>query len=400
MSNGNTYPNQEWIKETKKPSSGGGGKWAIGIALILVLAGLGIWAMKRAENSRKGEPIEIDKSDDQASKEYPIANEGNVSPISGVACENWNRRPMAFMQPADVEARPAAGFSQADMVVEMPVITASITRLMGVYVCELPEEVGSMRSARHDFIHIAKGLDAIFVPWGRSESHSGEDPIGLAQGILNRNEIDNINCNGDAGVSANKCSVSPCFRKEGMSRGVDSGYARPADAFKCSEELGYRLTDNFSGYPHQGEAPTEERPNGGNLRVAFAGPYAVEYDYDKESNSYLRSWGGEPATDRNNDKRLAPKNVAVLIARSDQVEGQYNNVQLGDPWYDETDSGEAYFYMNGKEVKGKWKKDKSRIDSKLLMQDESGNDIKFVPGQIWVEILEPGQGLRWTPVAG
>ncbi|MFH0923958.1 MAG: hypothetical protein V1825_04460, partial [Candidatus Falkowbacteria bacterium] len=48
------------------------------------------------------------------------ANEGPVSPISGVSCENWNRRPLAIMQPGDVTARPAAGFSEADMVIEMP----------------------------------------------------------------------------------------------------------------------------------------------------------------------------------------------------------------------------------------------------------------------------------------
>jgi hypothetical protein len=55
--------------------------------------------------------------------------------------------------------------------------------------------------------------------------------------------------------------------------------------------------------------------------------------------------------------------------------------------------------MNGKEYSGTWKKDKSKLDSKLFFYDESGAEIKFVPGQIWVEILEPGQALRWTPVS-
>lgn len=329
----------------------------------------------------------------------PIANDGPVSPISGLSCDNWNRRPLAVMQPGDVSARPAAGFSEADMVIEMPVITSGITRLMAIYICNTPSEVGSMRSARHDFIHLAKGLDAIFVPWGRSESHNG-DEIGLAQGILNRMEIDNINCNSDAGKSAVSCSKSPCFRKEGISRGVDSGYARPADMITCAEEAGYRLENEFSGYPHQGELPLDQRPEGGNLRVAFAGPFAVEYDYDKEFNSYKRTWGGTADTDRNNGNRIAPKNVVVMIAKSEQIEGQYNNVQLGDPWYDTSDSGEAFYYFNGQERRGTWKKDKSNIASKLFFYDQSGKEIAFVPGQIWVEILEPGQRLRWTPNNG
>ncbi|EKD49481.1 MAG: PT repeat-containing protein, partial [uncultured bacterium] len=163
------------------------------------------------------------------------------------------------------------------------------------------------------------------------------------------------------------------------------------------------------------------------LRVAFAKPYDVEYDYDKSSNSYLRTWGDIADTDRNNNKRLAPKNVVVMIAKSEQITldqdytgkglqdpwsevpeikktgaesitGRYNNMQLGDPWYDESGSGDAYFYMNGKEIKGTWKKDASKIDSKLFFYDSSGQEIRFVPGQIWVEILEPGQALKWEPV--
>jgi hypothetical protein len=177
---------------------------------------------------------------------------------------------------------------------------------------------------------------------------------------------------------------------------MHDAHANPLKAFECADELGYRLENNFSGYPHQAEAPESERPNSGRLRVAFARIYAADYDYDKASNSYLRTWGKKEDTDRNNGKRIAPKNVTVLMAKSEQIEGQYNNVQLGDPWYDVSDSGEAHYYFNGKEYHGTWKKDKSDIASKLFFYDESGQEIKFVPGQIWVEILEPGQRLKWT----
>jgi len=315
---------------------------------------------------------------------YTIANEGPVSPISGLSCENWNRRAIAVMQPADVLARPAAGFSDADMVIEMPVITATITRLMGVYVCGNPDDVGSMRSARHDFVPIAKGLDAIFVHWGRSDIEKFKE-------LLNSGVIDDMNCNNDAGKSAEQY----CYRKEGMDRGVDSGYAKFAKLLEGAKAFGYRMENQFIGYPHQAEAPLDQRPQSGHLRVAFAGPFAVEYDYDRDSNSYLRTWGGVADTDRNNGKRNAPKNVVVMYALSEQIEGQYNNVQLGDPWFDTSDSGDAYYYFNGQQIKGTWKKDKTKIDSKLTFYDESGQEIKFVPGQIWVEILEPGQNMKW-----
>ena len=324
----------------------------------------------------------------QATQNLGPANTGEVSPISGLACENWNRRPFAIMQPADVPARPAAGFFDADMVIEMPCITASITRLMGVYVCGNPDDVGSMRSSRHDYIALAKGLDAIFVHWGGS--HYALDKI--KEGV-----IDQINCNDDGGKPGS--GPGYCYRKEatGTMRGVDTGYVKFAKVIEGAKNYGYRLENKFSGYPHQAEPPAEERGNGGHLRVAFAGPYAAEYDYDKASNTYLRTWGNVADTDRNNGNRITPKNIVVMIAASEQIEGQYNNVQVGDPWYDTSDSGEAYYYMNGKEYRGTWKKDKSSLDSKLFFYDESGQEVKFVPGQIWVEILEPGQALRWTP---
>lgn len=331
---------------------------------------------------------QIKISSEATSGSLPIANDGNVSSISGLACDNWNRRPIAVMQPADTQARPTAGFSDADMVIEMPCITSSITRLMGVYVCGNPDDVGSMRSSRHDYIALAKGLDAIFVHWGGSH---------FAKEKLNEGVIDNMNCNNDGGKSA----AQYCYRKEatGTMRGVDTGYAKFTKILEGAGDFGYRMENKFSGYPHQAEAPLDQRGNGGHLRVAFAKPFDVEYDYDKESNTYLRIWWEKADTDRNNGKRLAPKNVVVMFAKSEQIEGQYNNVQIGDPWYDATDSGEAFYYLNGKEYKGSWKKSKESLDSKLFFYDESGQEIKFVPGQIWVEILEPGQTLKWTPIS-
>lgn len=363
-----------------KRNGGGMNPWIIVAAVLLIVVIFGWWFLKTSEKKKQGIPIEINS--EQQTQDYTNVNEGEISPISGLPCDNWNRRPIAVMQPADVPARPAAGFSDADIVFEMPVITASITRLMALYICNDPIEVGSMRSSRHDFIHLAKGFDAIYVHWGGSQ---------FAKDILNQNVIDNMNCNSDGGKSAGQC----CFRKEGISRGVDSGYAKFDRLLECANEFGYSLENNFSGYPHQADAPMEQRIDKGHLRVGYAGDFAVEYDYDKETNSYLRSWGGEPDVDRNNGKRLAPKNIVVMMALSEQIEGQYNNVQLGDPWYDDGDSGEAFYYIDGKEIRGKWKKDKSRIDSKLLFMNENGEDIKFVPGQIWVEVLEPGQGLKW-----
>ena len=380
-------------------------KIIIAIIIILAIAAGGYYFLK----NRKGATRRININGNSQQSSGP-ANTGPVSPISGVSCENWNKRPVAVMQPSDMQARPAAGFSEADMVIEMPAYTSSVTRLMGVYICNIPKEIGAIRSSRHDYIALAKGLDAFFIHWGGSH---------FALDLLKENIIDHIDC-----MNTNYCAR---WDISGKMRMEDTGHITKENVLKAITDLGLKTESNFSGYPHQEEAPMDQRPNGGHLRVAFAKPYDAEYDYDKNTNSYLRTWGEEADTDRNNNQRLAPKNVAVIFAKSEQIvntkdykslglkdpwenveavkntgaesiSDRYNNVQVGDPWYDETDSGSAKYYFNGQEYSGSWKKDKSKLDSKLFFYDESGNEIKFVPGQIWVEILEPGQNLRWEPI--
>lgn len=354
---------------------------AMSIAGLAVYFTYGRDAIRKANVNR----IQMENPSAAPSGSQTIANTGPVSAFSGVSCENWNRRPIAVMQPADLSARPAAGFSDADMVFEMPVITATINRLMAVYQCTLPKEAGAVRSSRHDFLHIAKGIDAIYVHWGGS--HFALDKI--KEGIL-----DNIDCTGAAG---NGAGTDVCYRAErtnGM-KVEDTSRVNVEAAFARSEALGYGLENRFAGYPHQEEAPLADRSSTAHLRIGYPGSGEVEYFYDKESNTWKRLWGNVEDTDRNNGVRIAPRNLVTIFAESEQIEGQYNNLKFGDPWGDQVDSGDAFYYMNGKQTRGTWKKDRTNIASKLLFLDQSGNEVKFIPGQIWVNVVEPGTGYKW-----
>lgn len=342
----------------------------------------------------------------------PMKNTGPVSPITGIACEHWDRRPFAVMQPVDKQARPVAGFSQADMVFEMPNPAEGIfvTRLLGVYLCDIPEEIGAMRSTRHDYINVAKSLDAIFVGVGGSAFSLKK----LKEGV-----IDYIDCDG----KGSQC----CFHKEhtGLMRIEDDRYAKGEKFLECAEEFGYRMESKFSGYMHGQDAPMEDRPSGGKLVVGFPGIMRAEFAYDKGTNSYPRTWGGDPDIDRNNGKQIMPKNIVVMTADNEQImadvdyssrpqdpwngldawekvgpkniSGRYNNLNMGDPWFDTKDSGDAKYYMNGREYSGTWKKDKTKLESKLFFYDESGKEVKFVPGQIWVDVVVPSLKVEWEP---
>jgi len=357
----------------------------VAVAIGILIGGLVLWKIlgpKKAdfpmgEGSSATKPGEGTAMGSQA----PL-NTDKVSFLTGLPCDNYNRRAIAVMEAGDVSTRPLSGLSEADMVVEMPAITASITRLMGIYVCNSPKEIGSIRSTRHDYITIAKGLDAMLAHWGGSR---------FALDMLkDKNTVPDLD--------AMSNPYGAFFRKEGIPA-PDNGFATYQGLYDAASKLSYRLENHFEGYPHQQESAPGDRPAGGSLRVGFAGVYGVNYTYDPKTNTYLRTWGSKDDTDSSNGQRLAPKNVVVVFAASRQIEGQYNDVDI-------EGSGEMHAFMDGKEIVGKWEKEKKNCvigndlvcmtDSKLKFLKDDGTEVKFVPGQIWLEILEPGQTLKWA----
>lgn len=290
-------------------------------------------------------------------------------PASVGKCDS-NQRAIGVMLATDGPTRPLSGISEADMVFEMPVITDSITRLMAVYRCTFPKEIGSIRSARHDYIDLALGIDAIFAHWGGS--HFALDK--LKTGIID-----------DLDALRNPYSVF--YRKSGI-RAPHNGFTSGDRLLNASQKLGYRMENKFEGYPRESaeEIKPKSENSGMKLAVGFPGQFRVEYQYDAASNTYLRSRGGKAEIDRNTNKQATANNIAVMYAEIHQIEGQYNDANL-------ISQGKAEIYRDGDKIEGTWKK--SSEAGKLYFLDGSGSEIKFSPGNIWVEILQMNQKTSW-----
>ena len=343
---------------------------------VLVIFGgnsLGWWngKMIKIENQKEENKIDnnINKNNDEENQNQEEENK-SVSPISGLECENAGRRPMAVMISEDTVTRPLSGLSSADLVVEMPVVTSGITRMMAVYVCGNPLKIGSVRSARHDFIFLAMGFDAIFAHWGGSH---------FALDKLNAGIMDNINAIVDY--------HNAFYRQPGIAR-PHNGFTSMERLFKAAKKFGYRLENNFEGYPHYKDNDLSGGGKNGVLKINYPYPWNVKYEYQAKDNSYLRWRGGEKEIDKNNSEQIKAKNVIVMRAASRQIEGQYNDVDV-------EGEGKAVIYNNGEEISGRWKKDKNNKNSKLYFYDDNGEEIKFVPGQIWLEIVQLDQGVSW-----
>lgn len=295
------------------------------------------------------------------------AENKNISPLSGLPCDNYNRRPIAVMLANDAAARPLSGLSEADMVFEMQVVEDSITRLMAIFVCNNPVEIGSIRSARHDFIPLAMGTGAIYAHWGGSH---------FALEKLRAKITDNI----DAMINP----YEAFFRKLGISA-PHNGFSSIGKLTNSAKKLGYKTENEFEGYLH--ENPNDQIQMSKaieKIKINYSYPWNVEWEYDNEKNSYMRFRGGKAEIDKNNNQQVEAKNIIVMYAKSRPLEGQYNDVDV-------EGEGEILVFRNGEEIKGKWEKNKNNPKSKLYFLNEQGQEIKFIPGQIWVEIIEQGK---------
>jgi len=335
-------------------------KWVI--ILILVVLALGlifVWHKNIWEISTKDNLID---SDNQI--------QGEISPLSGLTCQNYQRRPLAIVFANDPVARPLHGLSQADLVIEMPVITNSITRIIAFYICNFPEEIGSMRSARHDFIPLAMGFDAILAHWGGSH---------FALEKLNAGIMDNID--------ALKNPANAFYRKNTKSA-PHNGFTSIENLIKAAKKLNYRLENRFEGYLYAKEKNTQNEEDK-ILRIEYSYPYNVSYEYDSETNSYLRWRTNTKEIDANNNQQVRAKNIVIMKVLSEQIEGPYyNNLNL-------EGEGQCQIYQNGEIIPCIWQKSENNPASKLKFLDNHGEEILFVPGQIWIEIVEPDQKVVW-----
>ncbi|MFA5986737.1 MAG: DUF3048 domain-containing protein [Parcubacteria group bacterium] len=344
----------------------------------------------------------------------PYEKPANASPITGLACDNYDKRPFGVMYSGDVETRPYfSNITKADMVVEMPHRAIHDgTRVMGVFGCNAPTQIGPMRSARVDFMNVAGSIDAVFVLWGGDS---------VTKNLLDNKVMNSLTC-ADGGVNAGDAA---CYR---LDKGVvpldmeDRAFTSMPELIKSASGYGYSNQNTFAGFEHQGEISRDQRPEYGQISVGYDNPFRVNYEYNPETNSYDRLFNKKEEYDFVTKERVSPKNVIVIQTKKDAFyidtdyvsqglrdpwagidethkkndNGQYPNFQLGDPWFDTRFEGEAYFYMNGQEIVGTWKKE--RGDKKpFKFYDANGQDVHFVPGQIWLQVVSNGKTVKWNP---
>ena len=312
------------------------------------------------------------------------------------------------------DSRPQSGLQTADVVYEA-VAEGGITRFMAVYYCGILQgspnkyDLGPVRSARTYFLDLASEYAdfPLYAHVGGGNCSAPLDPAtGRQVGPCTTNKkaqaIEQItdygwNNKGTWGdlsqfsLSYKVCRREPertgtekatehtmyCSTNELWNTAASRGLTNMTEVNKTSWDKSFKLWSFKQS--DQAAATTETSKISFDFWAGYK-DYSVSWKYDKAANNYIRSNGGQPAIDFNTSKAITSKNVVIQFTKeSRNIDEHLHNL------YEVVGTGKGILYQNGIKKEITWSK--ASRTARTIFKDASGQEINFIPGNIWVEIL-------------
>lgn len=307
------------------------------------------------------------------------------------------RRPLAVMIENAPDARPQSGLIRADMVFEA-MAEGGVTRFMAMYYCDAQRDevvLAPIRSARTYYVDWASGFNKpLYVHVGGANLPGKTNALG---------QIDDYGWNNQNDL--NQFSIGyPTFKRD-YNRVPGKDIATEHTMVTTTELLwdvgekrkwtntdpkGNEWSEDFETLSFMSEIPETK---GDVTKASFEfwdgyENYAVEWNYDAQTNSYKRVMAGQPHKDLETDEQIAVKNAVVLFSAE---EGPIN--ELKHMFYRTTGTGTAIVFQNGEAIEVNWSKPKR--ESALLFTDKKGKPFEFVPGKIWISVVDIGTDVTY-----
>lgn len=262
------------------------------------------------------------------------------------------------------------GLNDAYMVYEFPV-EGNMTRSLALYKDKDTAKVGTVRSARHNFLDYALENDAIFVHFGWSH---------YAQGQISSLGINNINGLSDA----------PFWREN--PEGLATEHTAYTSLVKCRETAqnkGYRLTtDKKVPLEYTNEEINLNGDIANNVNITYSSAYKVDYKYNEETMLYTRYVNGIKHTDYFTNEDYTTKNILILTTEfsyaSDGYYLEINNIGTGN----------GYYITNGSVKKITWTKPDRA--SQTTYKYEDGTEVKINDGNTYIMLRASYQNVSFN----
>jgi hypothetical protein len=288
------------------------------------------------------------------------------------------RHPIAVMIDDLSAARPQSGFNAASIVWQAPA-EGGIPRYMMVFQENIPTDVGPVRSSRYYYIAWAAELKAVY-------GHAGGSPQALAT-LRNKG-------NGQLVYNADEFRWGKSFRRVTFRFAPHNLYTTGKQLRAIAASVGAKDGPIKWPWTFARDAVMGWRPIGGRIQVSYGNVNVIRYDYDRKSNTYLRSVTGEKKqVDNATGKRVQPKNVIVMVM-------QFGALNDGHPQKHRLEakvigSGPAWISTNGITIKGTWKK--TSLTSATRFFDKAGKPVVLTVGQTFVQVMKTTDKISFVP---
>lgn len=355
-------------------------------------------------------PTELEAARSKINLDLPRTQECPMNGMMYTKIEEsiWQkRRPIAAMVENHADSRPPSGLSRADVIYEA-VAEGGITRFLNIFYCGTAADdvkIAPVRSARIYFIDWAAeyGDYPIFMHVGGANDFSGSGDT--AKSVRALETLESLGWRVPKGNDFDTTYDSgfPVFWRdyERLDREVATEHTMTASLDAAYEQAGKRgfgakhdgkaWDKNFVSWNFVDEKPLSS-PTADKISFGFwedYGDYNVEWRYDKASNTYLRFNGGKAHVDLEYDSvQLSAKNVVVMFVRETGPVDRNKHML-----YTTTGEGKALIFQNGDVIEGTW--EKASRESRTKFSDNSGKEVSFVRGVIWIEAVPAGNSVDY-----
>ncbi|MEA2434402.1 MAG: hypothetical protein QOG54_1859 [Actinomycetota bacterium] len=291
-------------------------------------------------------------------------------PLSGVEPHNealLDRPAVAVKVENASVAYPLSGLDEAEVVFE-ELVEGGVTRFMAIYHCTDSDKAGPVRSAR--------AVDpAIVTPITRILSYSGQNaPVLQALEAADIVRIDEDTAQG----------ALERIPREGLSS-EHTLYAHTKELRKIGQkQFEDPPPDDLFGF---GDVQDGAKP-AASINIEFNASNTVRYDWS--GDGWDRFQGDEPFMMESGDQ-VHVENVLIeehTVNLSKTIVDVVGNPSL--EIANETGSGRAVLFRDGKAIKGTWTRDD--IESPAVFETKDGDRFVFAPGSIWIELVPDDQG--------
>jgi len=338
-------------------------KEVIYIAIAVVLVGI-LVGFFLLTNSKKDQSENTNTPNNTNSNKIQIVNVDSTS------------RPFAIMINNHPAARPYhSGLQDAYITYEL-VVEGGYTRYMSLFKDQSTQRIGSVRSARHDFLDYALEHDAYYVHWGWSPQAKNDIQKGISG-----TKINNIN-----GLSDNAF-----YRDNNLKIALEHrGITDMAKLNKSVANLKYRTETNRDllftySFDSVDLSKVENNKNANKVAIKYSGSVTSSYIYDEVSKTYKRYVNDKEHIDYVTKNQYTVKNIITYQVKNSSLDS------AGRQDIDTVGSGKGYYITNGVAVPITWEKN-SRT-AQTIYKYESGEEIILNDGNTFIQIQPVNQSL-------